>query len=143
MGSGRRTRWGLAALAAGLVATEAALACSCLPASREQLRRSSVLSFDGRVTGVKPSASGTAVTATVQVVRRLKGRAGTMLTVHSRSSSTACGVGGTLAEAQASGALFEFNLSRNSSEPDFPKGAWTVSLCTLKPAEAASPPARR
>ena len=133
---------GLAALAAGLLSAQAALACSCLPASREELRRRSVLSFDGRVVGVKPSASGSAVAATVQVVRRLKGRAGTMLTVHSRQSSAACGVGGALTQAQRSGALLEFNVTRNSSEPDLPKGAWTVGLCTLKPAEAASAPVR-
>ena len=139
----RATLRGLAALAAGLLVTEAALACSCLPASREELRGRSVLSFDGRVTAVKPSASGSSVAATVQVVRRLKGRAGTVLTVHSRQSSAACGVGGMLTQAQASGALLEFNLSRNTAERDLPKGAWTVGLCTLKTSETVPGPARR
>lgn len=128
---------GFATLATGLLTTDAALACSCLQVSREELRQHSVLSFDGRVVGVKPSASGTTVAATVQVVRRRKGRAGTMLTVHSRKSSAACGVGGMLTEAKASGALLEFNVTRNESGREFPKGAWTVGLCTLKAAETA------
>lgn len=138
MGLRKAALRGLSALAAIVLVSEAALACSCLPASRQELRRLSLLSFDGRVVGVTPSVSGDSVAARVRVVRRLKGRAGTVVTVHSRSSSAACGVGGTLTQAQASGTLYEFNLTRNSSQPDFPKGAWTVGLCTLKPSEAAS-----
>jgi len=71
-----------------------ALACSCVQATRQELRDMLPLSFDGRVAATKALSKDNAgaFQATVKVVRKIKGDAASEVSVFTNIMGSMCGV---------------------------------------------------
>ena len=112
-------------------------ACSCLNVSRQELRDLFPISFNGRVVKVERlgEAHREIVKAIVDVVWPLKGAPPAQLTIYSRYAGGWCGSGRELFEAQATGEVWEFNISPNSTDPMLPRDEMQVGYCSLRPME--------
>jgi hypothetical protein len=104
---------------AAMMAPVAALSCSCMPMSREQLIEMSEFAFSGRVTRTWRSRDGDFLHASVVVTRQIKGRLGPRLTVLTSAHPTMCGY------ALHRGRSYDFVAERA------PRGMVSITSCSM------------
>jgi hypothetical protein len=109
----------VASLVALLGTPSSAMACSCAPASRDQVISSTPVVFEGRV--LRVDTRGAVQVTTLKVVRPIKGvSSGATVKARSRTSSAACGYD----FGRAGGTLFVGGTGAG-------RGAISVNLCTM------------
>jgi hypothetical protein len=120
-----------------------AVACSCMRATRQELRNALPLSFDGRVVATKILGkynSGTfqatgALQATVKVVRKIKGEVASEVSVFTYIDGRSCGAAEQLWFARAQGRVLEFGVQPNNFLDELPANELVVLLCSLSSSE--------
>jgi hypothetical protein len=102
-----------------VIAPAGALACSCMPMSREQLVELSEFAFSGRVARTWRSRDGEFLLARVVVTKRIKGKVAERLTVTTSAHPTMCGY------ALHRGRSYDFAAERA------PRGMVSITSCSM------------